>query len=134
MSFDPQKLNYTNSLSRDFKMYNTAQLTSRHLLTDSSYQIKLFKPKFDRRSYLFNLFIVFSKLNIATGPTIFQPHASFHNFFVRNNRGGALITDVSRLFTHWKNMYNLFFNLIYYRICFLTFGTVFFRDEVLALN
>ena len=42
--------------------------------------------------------------------------------------------NVSRLFGRWKDMHHLMLNLMIYKLEFASFGTHFFKEEILASN
>ena len=82
----------------------------------------------------FKLFKVFLKANSSLGFTNFIPHASQRSIFIKYRKKGVAFSSVPRFYSSWTNAYNLMFNIIFYRIDILTFGSAFFKNEILALN
>jgi hypothetical protein len=92
-----------------------------------------FDKSVDKISH-FKLFTVFLKANSTLGFTNFVPHTSQRAVFVRYYKKGVAISSIPRFYSSWTNAYNLLFNIIFYRIDILTFGSAFFKNEILALN
>jgi hypothetical protein len=80
------------------------------------------------------LFKVFLKANSSLGFTNFVPHASQRSIFIKYYKKGVAFSSIPRFYSSWTNAYNLMFNVIFYRIDILTFGSAFFKNEILALN
>jgi len=80
------------------------------------------------------LFKLYTRVCLSVGARFFHIHPSFFFFFFRHGKGGVSFIDASRLFTRWKDMYHLLVNITYYNINFVSFGTRFFKDEILSTN
>ena len=74
------------------------------------------------------------RINANSLNTIDIPHFSFKHFYLGYKRGGVTVLNISKFFTRWKDVYYLLYNLFFYKIELLTFGTSFFKREILALN
>ena len=115
------------SLKRKDPILNTPkQNFYNKILTD-------FDKSVDKISH-FKLFITFLKANSTLGFTNFIPHASQRSVFIKYYKKGVALSSVPRFYSSWTNAYNLLFNIIFYRIDILTFGSAFFKNEILALN
>lgn len=82
----------------------------------------------------FKLFKVFLKANSTLGFTNFIPHTSQRSIFIKYHKKGVAFSSLPRFYSSWTDAYNLMFNIIFYRIDILTFGSSFFKNEILALN
>lgn len=80
------------------------------------------------------LFKVFLKANSTLGYTTFVPHTSQRSIFIRHGKKGVTFSSLPKLYASWANMYNLLFNLLFYKVEILIFSNSFFKNEVLALN
>lgn len=125
---------YYNTITDDFNPATADRALDHNTNYSQDGPPRIRVPKFDRRRADVQLFCTFLKVNVNVGPRIFAPHPSFYFFFIRNAKGGAVVANMAKLFTRWKDIYHLFFNLNYYKVELLTFGTPFFKDEVLAAN
>ena len=83
---------------------------------------------------MFKMFKTFIKLNSNSAHNITIPHFSFKSFYMGHRRGGLTILNARKLFTRWKDIYHLLFNLFFYKLDMLIFGSSFFKSEILALN
>lgn len=83
---------------------------------------------------LFKLFRPYLTLNTVFYTFRYKIHASFAFFFIRHVAGGTSVVSIRKLFTRWKDAYLLLFNLFYYKIDLLVFGTSVFKNELLGLN
>jgi hypothetical protein len=82
----------------------------------------------------FQLFKPYLVLNTVFYTFRYKVHASFAFFFLRHVAGGTSVVSIRKLFIRWKDAYLLLFNLFYYKIDLLVFGTSVFKDELLGLN
>jgi len=124
---------YTNFLDNDFKLeYRNIQSSRR--LPQPNRLVPVSARYIAPDLKLFTIFKSYLKLNSASQGTISTPHASFTQFYLGYRRGGLAVLNVSRLYSRWKEVYYLLFNLFYYELDLLTFSSSFFKHEVLALN
>lgn len=79
-------------------------------------------------------FKTFMQVNITANSSLTIPHFSFRHFYIGYRKGGLVTLNIPKLFAKWKNAYYLLFNLSYYQLESLLFGTSFFKTELLALN
>ena len=93
-----------------------------------------FLPQKHNDLRLLNSFRSYLRINSASQSILTTPHHSFQNFYLGYRKGGLAILNVNKFYNRWKDVYYLIFNLFYYEIELLTFGTSLFRSEVLSLN
>lgn len=86
------------------------------------------------RTKLLTMFKSYLRLNSASQSDITIPHFSFYQFYLSHRKGGLAILNVRKLFDRWKDSYYLLFNLFYYELETVTFGSSFFKNELLAIN
>jgi uncharacterized membrane protein YciS (DUF1049 family) len=86
------------------------------------------KPK------LLTLFTTHFKLNSATYVGNHNTHSSWESLYLGHRSAGCATLSIHKFFTFWVKFYNLLLSLFYYKINLISFGTVFFREEILALN
>lgn len=101
-------------------------------------QVKFNSPKVSLSTGLevkmLKMFKTFIKLNSNSAHNITTTHFSFKSFYMGHRRGGLVILNTRKLFTRWKDIYHLLFNLFFYKLDMLLFGSSFFKSELLALN
>lgn len=83
---------------------------------------------------LLKSFKSYIRVNSNSITTLTVPHFTFKYFYLGYRRGGVAVLNISKFFTRWKDVYYLMFNLFFYKIDTLTFGTSFFKQELLSLN
>ena len=80
------------------------------------------------------LFRTFLNVNTFSNTALFEAHPTWVAYYFNVSFGDGLLISIQKFFTRWKKTYYLLFNLFYYRIDLLVFGTSFFKNEVLSLN
>ena len=124
---------YTNFLSTEFKS-NFKQ--PRLIRSPAFYTPK--NPNLPLRSgentHLLKAFKSYIRVNSNSLSTLTVPHFTFKHFYLGYRRGGMAVLNVNKFFARWKDVYYLMFNLFFYKIDTLTFGTSFFKQELLSLN
>ena len=124
---------FTNFMSSEFKLsYKNIQSFRRFPQPNKLSPTSAAHTTSDLK--LFTSFKSYLKLNSTSQGTINLPHASFTQFYLGYRRGGLAVLNVSKFYTRWKDVYYLLFNLFYYELEVLTFGSSFFKSELLALN
>ena len=88
----------------------------------------------DENLQLLKSFKSYIRVNSNSITTLTVPHFTFKHFYLGYRRGGTAVLNISKFFTRWKDVYYLMFNLFFYKIDTLTFGTSFFKQELLSLN
>ena len=83
---------------------------------------------------LIKVFQTFVSINIGSQTKIFKPHHSFYMFYLGQSKGGIKVISVAKLFSKWKLVYHLCFNIYFYKINMLIFSPSFFKNESLSLN
>jgi hypothetical protein len=79
-------------------------------------------------------FKLYMQVNYTSNFLSNKTHSSFKSNFFSFNKKGLLVINISKIFQKWKVLYNLLFNIYFYKIKILTFGTSFFKKEVQSLN
>lgn len=133
--------NYNYFLNLSPKIYSNRFRTLRRLepIVDKSKENYFNKTTVEglsqgKKLKQFFLFKVFLKANSTLGYTTFVPHTSQRAIFIRYGKKGVTFSSLPKLYASWSNMYNLLFNLIFYKVEMLIFSNSFFKNEVLALN
>jgi hypothetical protein len=124
------------NLSTSFKLLNRARRHSNpeffnksHLRNEVVYDTDVYNS-----CTFFKLFKPYLVLNTVFYTFRYEVHASFAFFFLRHVAGGTSVVSIRKLFVRWKDAYLLFFNLFFYKIDLLVFGTSVFKNELLGLN
>lgn len=124
---------YTNFLNNEFKSN-----FKNHRIVRSGQRINQLKPlvttNYVSEIKLIRSFKSFLRLNGDSFSTLTIPHFSFKVFYLDYSRGGLSTLNLTRLFGRWKDVYYLVFNLFFYKIDLLTFGSSFFKNELLSMN
>lgn len=89
------------------------------------------KPK---QLYFFSLFKIFLRLNFFSPNKVLKVHATWSHIFLRDHKSNLSYINTLKFYTYWKRSYYLIFNLFYYKLDILFFGTSFLRKEITALN
>jgi len=84
--------------------------------------------------HMIPLFKIFLNTSTDTNTSLMKMNPSWVAYYFYVAFGDSCIVSVRKFFTRWKRTYYLLFNLFYYNINLLTFGTSFFKKELLALN
>ena len=79
-------------------------------------------------------FKLYMQVNYTTNFSAVRTHASAAKHFFFFAKQGLMISNIHKIFQKWKNIYYLLFNLHFYKVQLLTFGTTFFKNEVQSLN
>lgn len=124
---------YTNFLVSEFKSHYKRHTSVRHAEVHSNMQ-PVVDLQLPTKIKLLKSFKSFLRVNNSSNSTITIPHFSFKYFFLGYKRGGLAVLNIRKFFTRWKDTYYLMFNLFFYQIDTLTFGTSFFKSEILSLN
>ena len=124
---------YTNFLANEFKLHYKQHRSVRHAEVHSLMQ-PVIDTQVGTKVRLLKSFKSYLRVNNASNSTITIPHFSFKHFYLGYRRGGNAVLNINKFFTRWKDTYYLTFNLFYYQIDTLTFGTSFFKNEILSLN
>ena len=124
---------YNNFLSAEFKQHFKQP---RLIRTSSFYKPKspVLPLRLDENTQLLQSFKSYIRINSNSLTTLTIPHFSFKHFYLGYRRGGVAVLNINKFFTRWKDVYYLMFNLFFYKIDALTFGTSFFKQELLSLN
>lgn len=83
---------------------------------------------------LYRLFKAHVKLNLLPYKSAFTVHYSMRAFYVRKSQNTLIVVSLIRFFQRWKDFYYLIYNLFYYEIGILSFGTIFLKKEILSIN
>lgn len=127
-----QLLNWTSQNPHTIKTAPTASLLHK------SQSLKVF-PLTKKTSIRFEnqpvkLFQLFVAVAVRPIKNSYKIHPSSKSFFLSYTRSGSAIFSVSRLYSRWQDFYHLLFNIFFYKLPLITFGTRLFQNELLALN
>lgn len=117
---------YNFTLNTKFKTLNRFVKIS----TVSDYKV----PNFSNTSKTFQLFKVFLNTSTFITKSAFKVHPSSRFIFLNYASKGSRIFSLKKLFNRWQDFYHLVFNIFFYKISIITFGTSFFKNELLTLN
>jgi hypothetical protein len=96
-----------------------------HPITKTNYRDKL---------SLLKTFNGYVRTNTHIGNQIFYNHSSLlFNYFYKT-KFGISVTSLPKLFNKWHESYLLLFNLFFFNIEILAFGSAFFKKEILSIN
>lgn len=79
--------------------------------------------------FFFNFLFTFSSLT-----SFFNYNHNHQFFFMKDFKKNLIITDTVKFLNRWKNGYNFIFNIYYYSLVSLLFGSFEFKNEILAIN
>lgn len=95
----PRNPLYSNNLHIDFRITEPSRLLD-------SLKAKPAKPRrfsltSNRKDLpnVWELFVSYTRVNISSGPRIYNAHPSFFSFFIQHGKGGVTIMSMSKLFT-----------------------------------
>ena len=83
---------------------------------------------------LLSLLKIFLRTNSFTNTDTFHVHASWTSYYFKITFGDGCVISIRKFFIRWKQAYYLLFNLFFYDIPLIVFGTTFFRKELLSFN
>lgn len=130
--------NSLNPLYNDFMKSEFKLNYKQPSLIRSPSKLRPYKPIIDEADLskirLMRSFKSYIRLNVNSFDTINIPHFSFKHFYLRYRRGGVNVLNISKFFSRWKDVYYLVYNIFFYRMDMLVFGTSFFKRELLAFN
>lgn len=126
-TFNNKPLNIKFKSLYQLKSTNTPQTTSMD-------RTKLLFRKPDTHTKMISILRVFLNTNVFTNTTLLRMHPSWVSYYFSVSFGDGCVICIRKFFTRWKKTYYLMFNLFFYRINLLVFGTSFFKKELLALN
>jgi len=116
------------SLNQTFKVLHKSSVIAPVTLTKSSNTLVRLHPK------TFQLFKVFLNTCISPIKSAFKVHPSSKLFFMGYTRLSTTVFNISKLFSRWQDFYSVVYNIFFYNVPILTFGTALFESELLALN
>jgi len=88
----------------------------------------------DCRGVWYPLFYSYMRVNIFTSTSVLGLHPSWNGMYLYNKGFGISVRSLNAFFRVWKGFYLILFNLLYFKLSHLTFGTIFFKNEVESLN
>jgi hypothetical protein len=93
------------------------------------------KPSHAARKFpLVKLFKAYVNVNVMVSTFRFNIHSTMNLFYVRHGSGGFSFPSLYRLFARWYEAYLLFFNLFFYDLDVIVFGTSDFKHEIFSIN
>jgi len=87
-----------------------------------------------KKADILSFFKVYISTNSFNYRYFLETHNSWKSFYIYNSKSGTSILNLNKIFLKWKNFYYLFYNLLYYNIDIVIFGTSFFKKELLSIN
>lgn len=85
-------------------------------------------------NYELTLFKYYIKYNLLGSPNKFSLDASWKNYYVSHIGESVSYISLRKVFRVWSSTYQLLFNIFFYNIKTVTFGNIFFKNEVNSLN
>lgn len=131
-SLGPNKLFSKNTFSEFKSLHNLNLKTFNKLKVTNVFSEPVISEV--RNTDLILLFKVYLTTNSFSYKYFLAIHSSWRGFFYTNSKSGVSIINLNKMFSKWKNFYYLFFNLFYYSINMVVFGTSFFKKELVSLN
>jgi len=101
----------------DFKLLKTKYIINKHYV---------YKP-----TKLLNFFI---KLTNSSTQGFYRVHPSQRFNYIYNVNSASYIFNLMKFSKYWLNLYNLLYQIFFYKISFLTFNSPFFKRENLSFN
>lgn len=80
---------------------------------------------------LINLYFLF---NYSLFNSNFGTNSTLKLFSIHNYNNKLILFDSSKFLLRWKELYDLIFNIFFYKFNPLVFSSIFFKNETLALN
>ena len=124
---------YNKPLNIKFKSLYQLKLTNASYVNNTNRSKLLFR-KPDTHTKMVSILRVFLNTNAFTNTTLLRMHHTWVSYYFSVSFGDGCVISIRKFFIRWKKTYYLIFNLFYYRINLLVFGTSFFKKELLALN
>jgi hypothetical protein len=124
---------YSKPLDIKFKSLYQLKLTNK-IRTLTKTRTNLLFRESHTHTKMISVLRVFLNTNTFTNTTLLRMHHSWVSYYFGVGFGYGCVICIRKFFMRWKKTYYLIFNLFYYRIHLLVFGTSFFKKELLALN
>jgi hypothetical protein len=80
---------------------------------------------------IFNLFFLFS---YTSSSLMFKNNYNYNYFFMKTKHQDIITLNLNKLIARWKDAYSLIFNIYYYDLSPLIFGSFFLKFEILSIN
>nr|QPL15885.1 ribosomal protein S2 [Strombidium sp.] len=124
-----------NILISEFKSLYKFNLLKR---TDSiKVKTKSYYPEDVNKNFsknLIRLLIIYLMLNTSISINTYKIHITQKIFYFYHSSNGIYITNFLNLIKIWKKMYYLIYNLFYFNINMLLFGSTAYKKEVFSFN
>jgi len=133
---------FSKSIHRNSLFTYNKSLTTKQLLLNPKNNTNYLNGPFNKKFFLkkpnqkaiLPIFKLYMQVNYTTNFLTTKTHTSASENLFSFSKKGLLATNISKIFQKWKNFYYLMFNLYFYKIKILTFGTTFFIKEIQSLN
>jgi hypothetical protein len=80
------------------------------------------------------IFKIYLNISLYTYTLNSKVHPSFLNLYIVNTTKGSKVVNVSKFFTTWLSVCCYIYNVYFYNLKPILFGTVFFKKEICSLN
>lgn len=84
--------------------------------------------------FLRKTFTNYIHIGLHSHSTLFRVHSTFQSMYIKNTKKGSITLNINRLFSNYINVVSYISNTSHYNLKPLIFGTVFFKNEIYALN
>jgi len=130
-SFIPQTK--VDHLENEFKAFFT--IPHKSFLNNENF---LNKPKFFRNHkfdipFIMSSFKLYMKINMHSVKFL-KVHGSFFNSYLSFTACNTSFINVKKYFLLYKNIFYFMSNIFYYQLPLITFGSSYFKQEVLSIN
>lgn len=112
----------------------TAPVNGRALELNNSYAAPVRSGSRQSSAFGYKLFNLFFLFNYSQHSTRLRCNFNFELFYVRSPASGALVIDVNKFLSRWKDSIDLLLNVFFYKLRAVVFGSPFFKNEILSLN
>lgn len=98
--------------------------------------IEITKRNFSKKNdkFLFKIFNLLFLFNYSLFNSCFKIHQNFKLLYAYNFKNKLIIINSAKFLFRWKDVYDLMFNIFFYKFNPLIFGSNLFKNEILALN
>lgn len=95
---------------------------------------RLDKPVFLNMSDYIGMFRTFLIFNLTFSTKKSPTHADYRLLNIITHGGEVKFISITKLFSRWSDMFHLLVNIFLYRTNVLAFGSVIFKEELVAIN
>jgi len=122
-----------NSLASDFKLMRRTVSTGTPIVEPSPHKPQLLR-NLRKSSDDMDLFRTYLRVTSVSSTGLFAVHPHFRFMFLRHSASASTVASISGVLTRWQSAYYFLFNLFYFNMEVMVFGTSFFKKELLSFN